>query len=273
MLKFMDNLSNRKALVKRVENMSGQKSRYMGAPSFAYKVGSYTVARDGTLTVEEADADMEMINAFLQDGTISSGPEPKPNISISLPLDGHTGASLRNLVNLMYSRASLLSKATGGNFGISRGLLEVLDLTATPDSVEEFRAMVDRYAEKYGGIQGFKVADSKIIFSGFGTAQDAAHAKAYTELASRLNQMALTQKRILAREVNAGNEKYAMHIFLIRLGLNGPEFREERKILMERLSGSQAFRTPDQEERAKIKNAQRRKMRKQQDAEGDIANC
>ena len=36
-----------------------------------------------------------------------------------------------------------------------------------------------------------------------------------------------------------------MRIWLLRLGMNGPEYKEERRILMERLSGYAAFRTED----------------------------
>ena len=179
-------------------------------------------------------------------------------MTISLPLDGHTGASLRNLVNLIYSRGPILSQATDGNFGIDKELLYILDAVPTPASAEEFRAMLNRYVARCGGVRGIQILEDKISFTGFGYTQDAAYINAYTELAARLNQMALTQKRIQAKSVNDENPKYAMHIFLIRLGFNGPDFKQERKILIERLEGSQAFRTPAQAEKAKIKLLQKR---------------
>ena len=190
---------------------------------------------------------------------------PNQESLISLPIDGHTGASLRNLVNLLYSRAPLLSKATGGFFEVKKSLIESLIAKGTPNTTEAFRNFLEDN-KGYGVLYGVQILEDKIDFPGFGKELDAEHAKAYMELAARLNQMALKQKRILAKDVNSENEKYAMHIFLIRLGMNGPNFQQERKILMERLSGSQAFRTPDQMERAKIKNAQKRKMMRQQGA-------
>ena len=42
--------TDRKALVKAVSNIIGKKSKYLGAPSFAYQIGDYcTVTSDGTL--------------------------------------------------------------------------------------------------------------------------------------------------------------------------------------------------------------------------------
>lgn len=41
-------------------------------------------------------------------------------------------------------------------------------------------------------------------------------------------------------------EKYALRTWLLRLGMNGPDFKETRKILMENLSGHAAFRTDEE---------------------------
>ena len=49
------------------------------------------------------------------------------------------------------------------------------------------------------------------------------------------------------------NEKYALRIWLVRMGMGGDEYKASRKILMERLSGHTAFRTPADAEKAKEK--------------------
>ena len=44
--------TERKALVKSVSNIIGEKSKYLGAPSFAYQIGDdCTVTSDGTLKI------------------------------------------------------------------------------------------------------------------------------------------------------------------------------------------------------------------------------
>ena len=55
--------------------------------------------------------------------------------------------------------------------------------------------------------------------------------------------MSIAQKRISATEKFAENEKYAFRCFLLRLGFIGSEYKEERKILLENLSGSSAFKS------------------------------
>ena len=76
-----------------------------------------------------------------------------------------------------------------------------------------------------------------------GEVEDKAHLDAFTRLAANMNKMAITQKRIQPKKVNAENEKYALRIWLIRLGMNGDDYKADRKILMEHLSGHAAFRT------------------------------
>ena len=38
------------------------------------------------------------------------------------------------------------------------------------------------------------------------------------------------------------NEKYAFRCFLLRLNMNGKEYKKDRAILLSRLSGSSAFK-------------------------------
>ena len=66
--------------------------------------------------------------------------------------------------------------------------------------------------------------------------------QAYTHFISALCEMARNQKRIMAKEKETPNEKYAFRSFLLRLGFIGKEYKEERKILLRNLSGSSAFK-------------------------------
>ena len=65
-------------------------------------------------------------------------------------------------------------------------------------------------------------------------------------------------QRIQAKAVSADNEKYAMRIWLLRLGMNGPEYKDERRILMKNLSGHCAFRTEEDKERWQQKQNEKR---------------
>ena len=91
-----------------------------------------------------------------------------------------------------------------------------------------------------------KITTEKVTFTGFPTAPDHEHLTAFAQLAVLMNQQAISQKRIQAKDVNDENEKYALRTWLLRLGMNGPDFKETRKILMEKLSGHAAFRTDEE---------------------------
>lgn len=48
LIRFDRTGEERKALVTAISEITGKNAKYMGAPSFAYKVGSYIITRDGT---------------------------------------------------------------------------------------------------------------------------------------------------------------------------------------------------------------------------------
>ena len=84
-------------------------------------------------------------------------------------------------------------------------------------------------------------ADGKISFPWFHGA-DSARAQAYAKLVTALCQLAKKSKRITAKEHEVLNEKYTFRCFLLRLGFIGQEYKECRKILLENLRGSAAYR-------------------------------
>lgn len=60
--------------------------------------------------------------------------------------------------------------------------------------------------------------------------------------------MARAQKRVTAKEKIVDNEKYAFRCFLLRLGMIGSAYKESRKILMQNLTGSSAFKSGHRKE-------------------------
>lgn len=179
-------------------------------------------------------------------------------LTISLPMSGHTAQSIRNFLNLMYSRGPLLNKAMGTNFSVSNSLLDALE-QATTRTVDEMLDELEEYRLGAGttGMTGICITAEKISLAFAGPlTQD--KVSAYTELCSAMNRMAVTQKRIQAKTVNDANEKYALRIWLIRLGLNGDEHKTLRKILMQNLSGHAAFRTEEDAEKFRVKEKAKR---------------
>ena len=169
------------------------------------------------------------------------------DLELSFPVSQHNGVTLRNLVNLLYSRGKLIGKATGGHFHVEEGLVDKLKDDRCTFAVMNFINAVSDYEAEHGmALEGLKISTEKVTFTGFPTAPDHEHLTAFAQLAVLMNQQAIGQKRIQAKDVNDENEKYALRTWLLRLGMNGPDFKETRKILMENLSGHAAFRTDEE---------------------------
>ena len=175
--------------------------------------------------------------------------------SVSFPLSQHSSTSLINLVCTIYSRGAILSKATDGEFHADKDLVDAIQSAKlyTAQSVLEFLTEWDGEP-----MTGIAFTEDKVAFTGFNGVQDAEHVRTFMKLAAIINKAAITQKRVIAKEVDMTNEKYAMRNWLIRLGMDGDEYKADRKILMENLTGHVAFRTPADEAKWKARQQEKR---------------
>lgn len=210
----------RKDMVKAIEKELDVKSKYLGMPSAAYQIGTYKVLKDGTLefdVTENIDTSSKVIDACVMATGIhpeewdeKPAEEPKCEelgLTVAMPRDYFTADTLGNLKNLVASKQTLIKKA--------------LDITALP--IEE--------------------NDETVSFPWFGIRPTEDEAvRAYTHFIYALCEMAKNQKRVTAKEKEVENEKYAFRCFLLRLGFIGNEYKVERKILLQNLSGSAAFK-------------------------------
>ena len=139
--------NERKALVKVIAETTGAKAEYKGMPTAAYEIDYFTVTKDGTLEFsdrsdsEEVETVLEALAAAGFEGIGEAVEEPdevqeasqeaKENhdtveLTVTLPMARHTGTTLRNLINLIYTRAGLLNKALGTAFRVDEGLIKAL---------------------------------------------------------------------------------------------------------------------------------------------------
>ena len=225
---------------------------------------SGATAEESPEVQEPVDEDEPMDTVNDTDADEAPVPTEQPTLqdvdelTISLPMAGHTAQSIRNFLNLMYSRGPLLNKAMGTNFSVSNSLLDALEQASTR-TVEEMLDELEEYRLGAGttGMTGISITAEKISLT-FAGPLTQEKVSAYTELCSAMNRMAVTQKRIQAKTVNDANEKYALRIWLIRLGLNGDEHKTIRKLLMQNLSGHAAFRTEEDAEKFRVKEKAKR---------------
>jgi hypothetical protein len=259
--------SQRKALAQKISEITGEEVKYLGVPSCAYEIGIFTVTKDAVLTCADGSNNdtVETVLEWLSEAGYTAENEPEENgqdsgfpvnTSISVPLAQHTVQSLINLICMIHSRGALLSKATGGNFAADKTLTDEI-VQHEFRSIYELTAFVREWNETNPPLAGISFDSDKITFDGFGQAEDADHVHTFMRLSAAMNQMALTQKRVQAKEVDDSNEKYTMRIWLVRIGFGGAEYKADRKILMENLSGHSAFR--NDEEKAKWTERQKAK--------------
>lgn len=252
---FKKKVDDRKILVKRLSELLGEKAHYNGVPGCTYSVGAYTIERDGTITVEEDNMDQNIIHTLAEEELIEA-PETEQTetfpikLAIELPLEGHTGISIRNLVSEIYSRGKLINKAIGSSFAASEDLVQEFLKDENTETLEKAITCIQDHSDCLSGIE---FADDKIRFTGLPEAKDADEVKAFTDLASLMVKAAKDQKRVMAKEVDDSNEKYITRIWLLRLGMKGSEFKTTRKVLLQNLSGHVAFRTQEQIEAAREK--------------------
>ena len=204
--------SERKRLVQCISQWLSCEPNYLGAPSFAYQVDSFTIEKSGSLTFDDA-ADSEVIERLLQhiydegfDIDQSRTEEEPTQVCISLPRSRFTDSSLENLRAILTAKGGLIQKALG-----VRSL-----------SIE--------------------VTEEKVSFPWFSEMPTLEELSAYEMFICKLCEMAGNQKRITAKEKAVDNEKYAFRCFLLRLGFIGTGHKQTRKILLRNLTGSSAFK-------------------------------
>ena len=255
--------ADRKHLVKALEEETGLKAKYCGAPSFSYEIGPYTVDRAGNLVVEDAEATDEVLQSLAVKGLIDFDDEKKTATIISLPTAGHDGRSLRNLVFMLHSKGALLSKAVGkpGLYRVSKKLVADLDAGA-PQSIEDFLTILGVSGD--GALQGITIEPHKICFY-FPMSEDSDRIRTYMQLAVLMGKAAREQKRVQPDKCKDTNEKYTFRVWLMRLGMMGEEYKDARRILLRNLKGNGAFRTKSQEETA------REKLKKQREEAREAA--
>ena len=279
---YTKNTEDRKTIVSRIGEITGEKLKYT-MPGYTFRGQGFTVLRDGTLEADET-ADEGVIAALIEEGLIlpcegdESPTEPDAfaqdavakddavtgaestegaesedgGLTISVPISGHTGTSLRNLISMIYSRGRLISKATGGVFGCTEPLSDYLkddSLAITAESL--MGAVTDFEAGNGKALAGLSFTDGKVNFTGFPFTEDAEKVQAFQQLVCQMNRLAREQKRTLARTVDESNERYIFRIWLLRLGMAGSEFKTARKVLLSPLSGNAAFKDAAMEERWK----------------------
>ncbi len=271
---------NRKELVQALEAKWGAKSTYLGVPSCAYEIhceaGDFLIDRHGVIRDQEGRE--FSTEELLSQPQTESAEEPEPigreelplsGYAVELPMDGHMAASLRNLVNMLASKQRLLVSA----FDLTQPLLDSRLVEEVGkrsiDDMETFQTVWAEFESGYcPGLEIYFETQTLAmkLLKDNPTPDEMA---AFRDLAVCVNESARKLKRSFFKPAQEDNPKFALRTWLLRLGMNGDEFKTSRKVLLTRLSGSAAFRTPAEEEKHKA----RLRAKKLQQCEGDGDVC
>lgn len=209
---------DRKALVAAIAALTGDKAVYKFMPTCAYEIGDIMVDKEGGVTCEDENKLERIIHNLIADGftpetdeevesaedeTTTDDNDEATGLTVSLPLDK---VAVGNLTNLLTAKESLIKKALG-----------IDDL-------------------------GIEVTEDTVSFPWFTEMPEPNAVKAYTHFIAALGKMSRDLKRISATEKDVDNEKYAFRCFLLRLGFIGSEYKAERKILLQNLTGNSSWK-------------------------------
>ena len=221
----------RKKMVEIIGTALDTTASYCGAPTFSYRVGAFEITREGSVCFgDEADAtEVEHVRTALR-GAGFSAEEAESEMAtaeteeeaaieedkliVSIPRNVLTETGRKNLDALLASKGHLIQKA----FNIEKAAYTLTDETI-----------------KFAWFRG-KIAEDTV--------------RAYTDFISKLCEMAQKQKRAVAKEKPTENEKYDFRCFLLRLGMIGDDYKTSRRILLQNLTGSSAFKCGHRKEAA-----------------------
>ncbi|MCI8655487.1 MAG: amidoligase [Clostridia bacterium] len=209
------------------------------------------------LTSVDIDTIQEIVRALR-----AVGGKTNSSCGIHIHLDGadHTVQSLKNFINIIASRNDLLYKALQIKTDRMRWckkmdqrlideiqrkkprtMQEIKDIWYN-ESNAGYHSHYDQSRYHFLNLHSYFEGNHTVELRGFNSTLHAGKVKAYILLALAINNQALKQKKATYRKTQEENEKFAMRIYLNRIGFIGPEYKNYREHLIKHLDGSAAWR-------------------------------
>jgi len=232
----------------------------------------WKICYDGSITTSGGEAvelvspictyqDIETIQEIVR---LLKGAGAKTNSScgIHIHVNGadHTAASLRNISNIMVAKEDLLVEA----LAVKAGRMSYCQ-KADEDFIAKINKRIPRTKEQflnrwYEGhseprTRNYHPSRYRLLnihsmttkgtveFRCFNATLHAGKIKAYIQLVLAINHQAITQKFATPRKSKPQSKKFSMRVWMIRMGMNGAEFKTARTHLLANLSGDTAFAT------------------------------
>jgi hypothetical protein len=241
--------AKRKALVGAISRELNAPTKYLGAPTFSYEVGGYTIDKNGILEGEdnsELVADLCGLHDYRAETEEYDTPlpaaAPVPD-DVQIPYEAALGGRVSPY------RDEEEPPAYGQPEGDvpDRLIIEIPLEGFTDTSLENLDRLISSKAaliKKAISAAALTVerTETMLKFPWFRFCATSEEVDAYSRLVCALCAAAKEQKRVNAKEKAVENEKFAFRVFLLRLGFVGDEYKNARKVLLKNLSGNSAFK-------------------------------
>lgn len=272
----------RKELAQIIGTVLELKPKYMGMPSAAYQIGSFTLSKEGVLDYFES-TDIEGVQKVL-DAITAAGFEPAEQVE---PENTEESAEPKEPATTADTEAEEGNPAADQQEEANKEALEETSEEATGEPAsEETDAEADDDGptalsvslpdeltdEAYSNLEKIIASkqtlmkhafqseaitverkDGQIVFSGF-TASDGEHTDAYLRYITLLTRFAKEAKRVTGKDYPVDNEKFAFRCFIIRIGMIGADYKKTRKILLENLTGNSSWKNGAPEKATDVEN-------------------
>lgn len=252
------NPAERREMVQAISERLGSPAVYLRTPTCAYRIGSLTVERDGSIvsdddTLLETLRPMLIERGWLTDAVDSEAEAPAAKaepteqdseitqMELSFPVEDWTVPQLKNLLHTLYSNQHVLRRMTQSDAPyIDRQLVERLDEAQTLADWEA--RLADGVAAEM--LKGCRIQDGKFTFEATFDDRDPTRWQVYGTLLGAILQHAKAAKRVfLKADADSENEKYRANSLLTRLGFGGTEHKALRRALTGHLNGYAAFKS------------------------------
>lgn len=230
--------------------------------------GGYEHTRDGRYSVEMVSpkltyAELPKFQECVRQ-VRHAGAKVNSSCGLHVHVDaaGHNRQSLKNLLSIMYSKEDILFKALKVNQDrvnqYCQKVREPMLRQARQLSADETKDLTQleriwyegdiENTQHYNWTRYYALNLHSVFFRGtvewrcFNSTLHAGRAKAYIDLCLAMSAQAIAQRSTVMRKTRSDNELFTFRVWLVRLGLNGPEFKNTRDHLLANLEGDRAWR-------------------------------
>ena len=183
-------------------------------------------------------------------------------IHVHVDAANHNRQSLKNLIGIMYSKEDILFKALQVDPIRARDYCQkvrepmlrqarTLSSDETNDLTQLERVWYEGNVENtdhYNWTRYYALNLHSVFYRGtvewrcFNSTLHAGKVAAYVNLCLAISAQAIAQRSTVMRKTHSENELFTFRVWLVRLGLNGEEFKHTRDHLLAHLEGDRAWR-------------------------------